>query len=489
MTTKKQKTSRDPFYYEILARQFCDNCLMGKDTLTYTACHWQNITFVYNGKCYVELTEKDLNHRIRQYLTDNAIPQNNVVIGNVAPIVQTFIYQDKHTHKAMPFYKGKDTFPKPENVIAYNNGLLDLEAYLSGKQTLLEHTPLWVSTVCLPYDFNPDATCPKWEVFLTDAFDGDSEQIGLLQEWFGYCLTHDTSLQKFMIWQGLERAGKGTTWSILNDLVGQENSTGFSLFNLSYQFGLYPLVGKMVAYCGEVELKGCKDRGRILETLKGIVGEDTLHIEQKHNPYPISLVLPTRLVIACNEVPSFYETTGALSSRLLLLNYKKCFSGREDYGLKDKLRTELSGINNWALRGLARLRANGRFSMPNATVKAIQSFKRDNSPTLAFIQDCLIVESRLDRGNLSGVETTEDPLTSKGKVIEEAYRQWCLDNGLNALIDNWFWRNLKTNLGELDNKGRGDVKVYSGIALKHKPTSILDAMVNKPTSLLDTIKK
>ena len=139
-------------------------------------------------------------------------------------------------------------------------------------------------TVVLPYDYDPLAQCPRWEAFLADAFDGDNEQVGLLQEWFGYCLTHDTSRQKFMLWQGLERSGKGTTWHVLNNLVGTDNATGFSLFSFAY-VGLYPLVGKLVAYCGEAELKGCKEKGRILETLKSIVGEDTLLCEQKHNAY------------------------------------------------------------------------------------------------------------------------------------------------------------------------------------------------------------
>lgn len=186
----------------------------------------------------------------------------------------------------------------------------------------------------------------------------------------------------------------------------------------------------------------------------------------------MSLVLPTRLIVACNEMPSFYETTGALSSRLLLLKYNKSFAGREDYGLKARLRGELPGICNWALRGLARLRSNGRFTMPETTQRAVNEFKRTNSPTLAFIQDCLRVENRLNPGNLSGVELTDDPLSAKKGTIQTVYRDWCEEQGLDLSAWNWFWKRMKTCLPALEDKGRGDQKTYYGIGLKKTAPSV-----------------
>ena len=467
---EKKKKEANPYYCKELAQQFTDDVLMDKLWATCGAVHWNNTTYLYDGKRYHAIDEKAFNHLIRQYLLDKKIPFNNAIIGNIVPIVNTLTWVDAHEYPKMPFYRGVDeAFPKANNIIAYNNGLLDLDAYLKGNKTLLPHTPLWVSPVCLPYDFDPDATCPQWETFLGQVFP-DGEQIWTLQEFFGLCLTHDTSMQKFMIWAGLTRGGKGTTWEVLRRLLGEEATAGFTLHQFRNTFGLYPLVGKLAAYCGEVELKGCNERGMILETLKGIVGEDTMPIDKKYGDQ-FSTVLPTRLIIACNDLPSFAETTGALSSRLLLLKFNVSFLGREDYTLKDKLVTEISGINNWALKGLARLRANGRFTIPAITQQAIREFMRNNSPTLAFIQDRLVVNSALNSGNLIGVELSDEPLSVYKKTIQDAYLEWFEAEGIDISEIKWnyFWQRMASLVPNLKAKPntRGDKKLYLGIDLKN----------------------
>lgn len=277
-----------------------------------------------------------------------------------------------------------------------------------------------------------------------------------------------------MIWAGLPRAGKGTIWSVLSGIIGEEASGGFSLFQLAYQFGLYPLIGKLVAFCGEAELKGVDKRGLILERIKGISGEDTFHIEYKQVSSFLDMVLPTRLIIACNELPCFYEASGALSSRLLLLQFNQSFVGREDFTLKDKLRAELSGINNWALRGLARLRTNKQFTIPANTQEAISGYMEDNSPTLAFIKDCLIVENRLTIAYGNGVMRSNKALTITKGAIDKAYSEWCKEEGLEFVSTAYFWKKMRDTIRGLKCKEweRGDSKTYLGIALKGTmPTS------------------
>jgi putative DNA primase/helicase len=470
MSEQKKRKTTDERHYEELARRFADEAFFDKEALAYKAVNWNGATYFHDGGRYVELTERELCGMLRRFCMSKGITQNNRVIGNVVPIVETIIYQDRHTYQTMPFYRGADTFPKPANIIAYRNGLLDVGAYLQANNGLLPHTPLWVSTACLPYDFDPSATCPRWEQFIREVFPEQDGQAELLQEWFGYCLTHDTSQQKFMLWTGVGCNGKGTAWEALKGLVGQDNACGFSLYQLVEQFGLAPLVGRLVAYCGEAELKGSHDKNKMLEQLKCITGEDTLHINRKFDPDGMDITLSPRLVIACNELPVIYETTGALSRRLLLLRFNECFQGREDFGLKDKLRAELSGINNWALRGLARLRSNGRFVIPAATQKAVNDYRRDNSPEFAFIQDCVAVSPAVSPGNLAGVETATGEATASKSLVENAYRSWCKDNDRDLDETRWdlFWRSVHNIIPKLrDNKnGRGDNKTYKGIMLK-----------------------
>ena len=53
------------------------------------------------------------------------------------------------------------------------------------------------------------------------------------------------------------------------------------------------------------------------------------------------------------------------------LTLTESFLGREDLTLSDRLGRELTGILNWALRGLKRLRRRGYFVMPKSSEEAI----------------------------------------------------------------------------------------------------------------------
>ena len=127
----------------------------------------------------------------------------------------------------------------------------------------------------------------------------------------------------------------------------------------------------------------------VFETLNSIVGQDPQSIESKGKNECLSMALPTRFSLSCNEVPSFHDTCGALYSRLLVLPFDKSFVGREDRELLTKLLAEISGIANWALDGLRRLRANKRFSETPRGGELISRFRRNSSDAVAFMQDCL----------------------------------------------------------------------------------------------------
>jgi putative DNA primase/helicase len=64
-------------------------------------------------------------------------------------------------------------------------------------------------------------------------------------------------------------------------------------------------------------------------------------------------------VIATNELPRLSDASGALASRMIILNTPESFYGRENHDLTDDLMEELPGIFNWALDGLDRLRGQG----------------------------------------------------------------------------------------------------------------------------------
>jgi putative DNA primase/helicase len=438
------------------------------------ACRWinekviaivcyQGRTLTYDGTRYID--ETNLPTKVRKFLIDADLPHNNHTVSNVVGAIEAITFRDPHKYPKLPFHVG--TKPFPSAVIAYRNGLLDVDGFLNQRRELLPHTHHWVSTVCLPYDFDPNATCENWVSFLNEILENDGQRIGLLQEWFGYCLLPDMSQHKMLCKVGPPRAGKGTTDRVLDALVGEDNTTAYDLHSLAERFGLRRLVGKHVATIGEVNLQNSREKYRILEKLNSIVGGDPQPIEHKGLNDTPTVALPTRFNLSCNELPLFGDPTGALSARMLILPYKRSFVGREDRELKERLLTEITGINNWALEGLARLKEQGRFTECEGTLEKTRQFRRNNSDPFAFLQDCLVVERRIDPGNLEGVRMSDDPQSCKAAELALAYQVWCSGEGRNVGDVRWLCRGLAAVLPDLENRrvGKAKTMTYYGIGI------------------------
>jgi putative DNA primase/helicase len=435
----------------------------------------RGVFYTYQSNRYVEETDSELAHRIRTFLRKNGLAQSNNIIGNVAPIIQNMGHRPVAVFGEMPFFTGTGPWPKIESIVAYRNGLLDLDRYLAGDFGLISHTPKWASAFCLPHNFEPKATCPTWERFLDEVFEGDEARLNLLQEFFGYSLTHDTSHQKALVQIGKKRSGKGTCQAVLQELLGEANWSAFQLGMLVKDFGLSPLINRLVAFVGEVELSGNPHKGEILERLKGIIGEDPQTVNQKHKPLQ-TFKLPIRFVIACNEMPHFWDASRAISSRFLFLAYQRSFAGQEDTGLRDKMRAEISGINNWALQGLTRLKRQGGFTLPETHKSLLDDFDRGASPVAAFIEDCLAIQWAYYPGDLPKATVVDEPLWIERERCYQLYESWCVENSISASNRAYFGQDLRTLLPKVPDKNSKQTvngvqkRVYRGIGMKPEMT-------------------
>jgi putative DNA primase/helicase len=237
--------------------------------------------------------------------------------------------------------------------------------------------------------------------------------VALLQEWMGYCLTHETRLQKILLLVGPPRAGKGTIARVLTSLIGTANVCGPTLASLATNFGLWPWIGKQLAIISDARLSGRSDQAIITERLLAISGEDGVTIDRK-NLEPLTTKLPTRIMVISNELPRLTDASGALANRFLVLKLSNSYLGREDTGLLDRLLPELPAILNWALAGLARLRARGHFAPPAAADDAVLEMADLASPVGAFVRDWCRVRPGIEcpTGDLYG-----------------AFKIWCREQG------------------------------------------------------------
>ena len=258
----------------------------------------------------------------------------------------------------------------------------------SGK--LLEPTPRLFNFNALDFDFDPNAPeAVRWLAFLAELFGDDHESIDLLQEWFGYCLTADTSLQKMLLLVGPRRSGKGTIARVLTKLVGQTNVVGPTVSSLGNNFGLQPLLGKSMAIVSDARFAG-DNIMTVVERLLCISGEDSITVDRKFKE-AVTQTLPIRFMFLTNELPRFNDASTALAGRFLILRLTQSFYGKENTGLTDALLAELPGILLWAIDGWHKLRSRGRFLEPESSQSCVQDIEDLSSPVSAFVRERCVV--------------------------------------------------------------------------------------------------
>jgi putative DNA primase/helicase len=359
----------------------------------------------------------------------------------------------------LPVMETGSGFVEGGALVSMKNGIIDLDeavAAPNGKPILIrEHTSKWISEFGLDYDYNPKATCEKWFTTLTEIFSGDAECINLLAEWFGYCLTDDTTLHAILFLEGLPRTGKSTLLRILQYIIGERNTATPMLMNIASSFGLSGLLGKRLAICADAHLGHGAKALAVLELVKGITGEDPVEINLKYEK-PVTVRLKTRFALAVNELPKFGDGANALATRAIILPLRNSFLGRENRNLEAELRPEAPGIFLWAIDGLRRLRANGRFTIPKVSAEILQDFKRLTSPIHAFLEDCC------DIGNST--------YTVSRSELWSAWKAYCDDNKNQPGSRDRFGNSLRSQIqGLTSTQPRADgmrVRQYGGVKLK-----------------------
>lgn len=315
----------------------------------------------------------------------------------------------------------------------------------------LSPTPSFFTLNALDIDPDPSAPVPAtWFQFLHQLFDGDCESHDLLQEWFGYCLTADTSLQKILLMVGPKRSGKGTIARVLRRLVGEGNVSGPTTSSLAGNFGLQPLIGKSLAIVSDARFHG-ENVSTVVERLLCISGEDALTIDRKHMP-SLTAKLNTRFMFLSNEFPRLNDSSGALAGRFMILRFHHSFFGKEDPRLTERLLAELPGILNWAIDGWQRLHERGHFVMPSAVEDVVQEIEDLSSPVAAFVRDRCVV------GPGYRVSTNS---------LYDSWKQWCEDEGRQLVsTKQTFGRDLAAAAPGVTRRRGTTENFYEGISQK-----------------------
>lgn len=316
--------------------------------------------------------------------------------------------------------------PARNAVIPVQNGYL----HLDGLPTLHPHDKKLGLRHVLRCDYDPSAPAPEAFERLLNRVLPDPAVRNRVQEYIGYTLLPDARFQLAQLWLGTGANGKGTLANIVQALHEQKAAASPSKLD---GFHAAIVLGASLIYCDEAPPQDWCE-----QVIKSMIAGESVPIDRKYLP-PITARVTGKWLILANHIPVVKDQSHGFWRRFDIVPFSVEIPASErDPLLADHIiKHELTGVLNWAVEGLQRLLARGRFDAtpPIAMKAATEAARTETNSVHAWVSDAAI-----------GLTTTTE--TSKTEVYT-AYATWCRGNGMAPVASPKFWKRLPDSLGPI----------------------------------------
>ena len=332
-----------------------------------------------------------------------------------------------------------------DQYIIANNGMVD---WRNGD--LVPWDPTYRTTIKLDVEFDPDATCPRFEKYLRDWLP-DQEIRMFIQEYLGYCLLPQVTYRKALFLYGTGRNGKSMLVEFIQNFFGT-NASHLSYDNLTQRFQTSKLKDKLVNIHDDTTVSFTKDTGM----LKNLINGGTIIAEDKgKNPY--ELTCTAKFIYSAQEKPKTADHSDAWYGRWAFIEFPNQFrvSHKAKMEIETALHEERSGIFNWMIKGLKRLRENDAFTEGAQLRAYTQSYKEENDNVMMFL--AAVAEVELE---------PEKTYKVRCATLYDLYVAWSEDNNLRVLGKQEFNKRMHQH-GFFKCKGyyegKSGVQIYNGV--------------------------
>ena len=276
------------------------------------------------------------------------------------------------------------------------------------------------------------ATCPRFEQFVDDIFEGNSELISFVRRAIGYSLTGSTSEQCLFIMIGDGANGKSTFINVIKHLLGTYGTTAAAQ-TLIAQGGssigddLVDLARSRFISVSETE----EGQSLAEAKIKQMTGGDTLKGRPLYGSY-VEFKIIGKLWLATNSLPQINNSDYGIWRRIMAIPFNRTFSVEEqDKTLQSKLMEELPGILNWAIQGCLDWQREG-LNPPKIVQDQVAEYKSAMDSISQFIKD--------------ECELGFDCSHTASQFYSE-YRSWCLAVGKKPKNQTAFKRAVEATKG------------------------------------------
>lgn len=260
---------------------------------------------------------------------------------------------------------------------------------------LAPHDPADLITKLSRVEYDPLATCPRYDAFLADAQPA-ADVRRFIHQWGGLSLTGDVSQQKLVMFIGVGGAGKSTLVDAWGEIAGDYGETvpietfldqgrGRSAGGATPDLALLP--GVRFLRTSEPE-KGAKFAEAFIKLVTG--GEP---IQARFNFGDFFRFKPEfKLTISGNYRPTINGNDEGIWRRMILVPWTiPVPKERKDARLPEALRREASGILNRLLDGLRDYLSAGPggsagLVLPGSIEDATTAYREDSDPLGRFLE-------------------------------------------------------------------------------------------------------
>ncbi len=345
-----------------------------KKRYPYYMCDANKHIFGYVNGIYKRIKDADVLHMIMRELDYD---------GLLTFKTRNYAMDKLENWKAIMPLINKDA-RKVDDILNCKNGLVNLKTGV-----LSPHTPEYISFLQIPVAYDPKAQCPNFEKFIAQVTAGPEEEkkAKILKMFTGSLMTRNTKdYSKALFIVGAGANGKSTFAETVQMLIGRENTSALSLDQLTGQFDLIGIMDKRLNICEEIS-------GNYVDTsfFKKFVSGERINVDVKYKD-SLEFNVETKFMFAVNSLPRMSEYGPAVQRRMLVVMFRNSFLKapvKQLRGENSIFVPELPGILNWAIEGYRMLIDNSsNYSMTDEHDEMMEEYKLENSPVLAFIDEC-----------------------------------------------------------------------------------------------------
>lgn len=302
-----------------------------------------------------------------------------------------------------------------------------------------------------PIEFDPAAKCPVFLKFFREVV----PSIGVrkfIRNYIGMCLTGTMEEHIFPVFHGKGRNGKSTFLRLLMELLGDYAQSLPSETLRAKQYGggipndVARLSGARLALALEFP-----EATRINEDLlKRLTGGDPVTARFLNQEY-FDFVPTAKFILATNHKPEFRGADDGIWRRVRLVPFSQHIpEARVDRRLGEKLRAELPGILNWAVRGCLSWQADG-LCVPTEMEELTEEYREESDLIGQFLEDNCVIG------------WDEEVMASD---LYTTFQGWMLDQGMKAWSQTAFGRAIADRPGiERGRHAKNRRKLYKGLSL------------------------